>query len=76
MICGIGFASAHIAFTSRMIDIAGLANFSAKRMPSAAVLTKFVSDGASGSKQITTPRSSARFTASRNTSAAHDHACS
>ena len=76
MICGIGVPSELIAFTSRMMLIALLANCAAKRRPSAAVFTKFVSFGASGSKHSTTPRSSARFTAARKTSVAHAHACS
>ena len=52
------------------------ADVRAFRIPSAAVLTKFVSPGPSGSKQITTPRSSARFTESRKVSVARSHACS
>ena len=74
MICGMGFVSEHMAFTSRMIFIAVLSNCRVNRMASSAVLIKFVSDGARGSKQRVIARSSARRIESRNVSVAHCHA--
>src|SRR5262245_43642207 len=75
MICGIGLVSEHMAFTSIMILKRGELNGLTNSIASAAVLTKLVSDGASGSKQIVTPRSSARLTGSRNVAAVQSHAC-
>src|SRR5689334_2573338 len=74
MIWGMGLDSAHIAFTSRMILKRGELNGFVNSIASVAVLMKFVSAGASGSKQIVTPRSSARFTASRKVVAVQSHA--
>src|ERR1043166_10177009 len=75
MICGIGLASEHMAFTSRMLLNLGEFNWSVNRIASAAVLMKFVSTGASGSKQIVTPRCSACLTAGLNVSVAQSQAC-
>ena len=64
MICGMGFDSEHIAFTSRMILKRGDGTCWTNCRASAAVLTKFVSAGARGSKQMVTSRCSACLTAS------------
>ncbi len=76
MTCGIVFDSDDIAFTSRFTLNCGEFTRSASSIASAAVLTKSVSCGPSGSNAYVTPRAAASGREGRKTSSVHAIACS